>query len=34
MDKGDWWATVHGGHRRVGYDLAMKQQQQQIARSP
>ena len=21
-----WWATVHGGHKRVGHDLATKQQ--------
>ena len=24
MDKGAWWATVHGGHKRVGNDLATK----------
>ena len=27
MDRGAWWATLWG--RRVGYDLAIKQQQQQ-----
>ena len=27
MDRGAWWATVHGGHRRVGNNLATKQQQ-------
>ena len=21
MDRGAWWATVRGGHKRVGYDL-------------
>ena len=25
MDRGAWWAIVHGG-QRVGYDLATKQQ--------
>ena len=20
MDRGAWWATVHGGHKRVGHD--------------
>ena len=29
MDKGAWWTAVHGGHKRVGYDLATKQQQQE-----
>ena len=24
-DRGAWWATVHGGHKRVGHDLATKQ---------
>ena len=28
MDRGAWRATVHGGHRRAGYSLASKQQQQ------
>ena len=27
MDRGAWQATVHG-HKRVGHDLATKQQQQ------
>ena len=27
MDKEAWWATVHGGHKRVGCDLMTKQQQ-------
>ena len=26
MDRGAWWATAHGGHKRVGHDLATKQQ--------
>ena len=21
MDRGAWWVTVHGGHKRIGYDL-------------
>ena len=25
MDRGAWWAIVHGGHKRVRYDLATKQ---------
>ena len=25
-----WWATVHGGHKRAGHDLATKQPPQQI----
>ena len=25
MDRGAWRATVHEGHKRVGYDLATKQ---------
>ena len=24
MDRGAWRATVHGGHKRAGYDLATK----------
>ena len=24
MDRGAWWATVHGGHKRVGHNLATK----------
>ena len=27
MDRGAWWATVHGGCKRVDHDLATKQQQ-------
>ena len=27
MDRGAWWATVHGGHKRVRHDLVTKQQQ-------
>ena len=27
MDRGAWWATVHGSHKRVGYDLVSKEQQ-------
>ena len=27
MDRGAWWATVHGGHKG-GHDRAPKQQQQ------
>ena len=27
MDREAWWATVHGGSKRVGYDLMTKQQQ-------
>ena len=30
MDRGAWRAIVHGGHKRVGQDLATKQQQQQL----
>ena len=26
IDRGTWWATVHGGCKRVGHDLATKQQ--------
>ena len=26
MYRGAWWATVHGGHKRAGYDLATKRQ--------
>ena len=26
MDTGAWYATVHGGHKRFGHDLATKQQ--------
>ena len=26
MDRGAWWATVHGIAERVGHDLATKQQ--------
>ena len=26
IDRGAWWATVHGVHKRVGHDLAIKQQ--------
>ena len=29
MDRGAWHATVHGGHKRVGHDLATKQQQKE-----
>ena len=25
MDKGIWWATVHGGHKRVRHDFLTKQ---------
>ena len=28
MDRGAWWATVYGDHKRVGHDLAAKWQQQ------
>ena len=24
VDRGAWWATVHVGHKRIGYDLATK----------
>ena len=27
MDQGAWWATVHGGCKRVEHDLVTKQQQ-------
>ena len=28
MGRGAWWATVHGGHKKVGHkDLVTKQQQ-------
>ena len=26
MGRGAWWATVQGGHKRVGHDLVTKQQ--------
>ena len=26
MDRRAWWATAHGGHKRVGHNLATKQQ--------
>ena len=26
MDRGAWWATVHGGHKRIGHNLVTKQQ--------
>ena len=26
MDRGAWWATVHGATKRVRHDLATKQQ--------
>ena len=26
MDRGAWWATVHGGRKRTGHDLVTKQQ--------
>ena len=29
MERGAWWATVHGGHKKVGHDLATKRQEQQ-----
>ena len=29
MDRGAWWATIHGGHQQVRHDLATKQLQQQ-----
>ena len=28
MDRGAWWATVHGGHKRVGHYWATEQEQQ------
>ena len=28
MDRGAWQATIHGGRKRVGQNLATKQQQQ------
>ena len=27
MNRGSWWATVHGVTKRVGHNLATKQQQ-------
>ena len=27
MDRGAWRAAVHGGHKRIGHELATKQQQ-------
>ena len=32
VDKGDWWATVQGGHKRVGHGLVTKQQNKWIYR--
>ena len=26
MDRGTWWATVHGGHKKARHDLTAKQQ--------
>ena len=34
MDRGAWWATVHGITKRVGQDLATKQQQQMMIIQP
>ena len=25
MNQGAWWITAHGGHKRIGHDLAIKQ---------
>ena len=33
MDRGAWWATVHGVTTRVGHDLATKQQLASLASS-
>ena len=30
MDRGVWQAIVHGGHKRARYNLATKQQQQEL----
>ena len=30
MDRGAWWATVSGSHKRVRHDLVTKQQQQVV----
>ena len=30
MDRGTWWAIVHGGSQRVRHNLAAKQQQHNI----
>ena len=27
MDRGAWWATVHGGHKKVGHNLLTKPEQ-------
>ena len=27
IDRGAWWATVHGDHKRDGHDLLTKKQQ-------
>ena len=32
MDRGTWWATVQGGHKRVGHNLVSKQQQCMVSR--
>ena len=34
MFRGAWWATVHGITKRVGQDLATKQQQQMTIIQP
>ena len=26
MDRGAWWDTVHGGHKRIGHNLVTNQQ--------
>ena len=28
VDRGAWWATVHGGHKTVEHNLETEQQQQ------
>ena len=34
MDRGAWWATVYGGHKRVGHDWATKQQNNKNQNQP
>ena len=31
IEKGAWWATVHGGSQRVGHDSATDQQQPEVS---
>ena len=30
LDRGAWWATVHGGHKKVGHDLVTEHAQKDL----